>query len=171
MVKMMGFGLVAFLFLQGTGRPQSQQTAPPDNQPRRLARCDQEKVLYSPFDVTYSKRIVWQRVTQTENPPVGPKKQYSPERTKWSVTVEPDTTKPGPWNTIIYYGSDANEEVWKLALNDNIGTDFKWLNEKLVFGTVWWGRIYATEFILDLDNHKFLYKEMAHYGGMVEPCE
>ena len=70
------------------------------------------------------------------------------ERNRWRVAVDPDTTKPGPWSENIYFGSDSNEEVWKLTFIDQIGVDTRWLNEKLVYGQVSWGRIYATEFIL-----------------------
>jgi hypothetical protein len=166
MFKAVSVSCLAFLIFQGTKAPKDQQ---PDS--ASLQKCDQQRVLYRPFDEAYSKRIVWQSVSNSENPPARVKNEYSPERTKWSVTVDPDTTKPGPWNTQVYFGSDADEEVWKLTLNDNAGTEFKWLSEKLVFGRIWWGRIYATDFVLDLEAHKFLYKEMAHYGDMIQPCE
>jgi hypothetical protein len=44
-------------------------------------------------------------------------------------------------------------------------------SEKLVFGQVWWGRFDATEFVIDLQQYKFIYKEMANYVSMAEPCE
>jgi len=44
------------------------------------------------------------------------------------------------------------------------------LNEKLIFGEVWWGRIYATDFIFDVEQRKFSYREMAHFGELMEPC-
>jgi hypothetical protein len=172
MVKVVVVGLALFLIFQGTDRPKSQQGNPsPSHRSQDSSKCDQQKVAYSRFDHTYSKRIIWQSVTHSENPPAGIQKEYSPERTKWRANVEPDTSKQGAGNTTIYFGSDANEEVWKLSVNDNLGTDFKWLSEKLVFGRIWWGRIYATELVLDLENHKFIYKEMANYGGVTEPCE
>ncbi len=90
----------------------------------------------------------------------------------WQVVVEPDTTKAGPWNTSIYLGSDSNKEIWKLTYLDEIGAGgARWLNEKLVYGEVFWGRVYATEFILDLQQHKFIYREMANYGAATEPCQ
>lgn len=119
----------------------------------------------------YAKRIVLVDVSKSENPPQTSSKEYSPERDMWEVTVEPDTSKPGPWNTSIYFGSDANKEVWRLTFVDARDARTKWLNEKLVFGQVWWGRIYATEFILDLQQHKFIYREMAQYGAKIEPCQ
>ena len=89
----------------------------------------------------------------------------------WMAAVEPDTSKPGLWNTSIYFVSNSNEEVWKLTFVDQQGAGVKWLSEKLVFGQAWWGRIYATEFVLDIQQHKFIYMEMANYGAMTEPCE
>lgn len=158
------------LFL-GTGYVQSQHAASsPPRAEQVLLKCDQQKVVYSHFDEAYAPRIVWQDVSDSEDPPADVKKQYSPQHTKWTVTIEPDRTKAGPWNTVIYFGSDANEEVWKLSVNDNIEMGFQWLSEKLVFESAWWGRIYATDMILDLDNHKFIYREMAQYGDMIQPC-
>jgi hypothetical protein len=41
----------------------------------------------------------------------------------------------------------------------------------LIFGEVWWGRIYATDFIFDVEQNKFVYREMAHFGELIQPCQ
>ena len=138
---------------------------------QNLQKCADKKVDYSAFDPAYSKRIVFVSVTASEDPPETAHKDYSPEKNMWRAVVDPDTNKPGPWNTSVYFGSDSNQEVWKLTFIDEIGADVHWLNEKLVFGQVWWGRTLATEFVLDVERHKFIYREMANYGPMTEPCQ
>jgi hypothetical protein len=45
------------------------------------------------------------------------------------------------------------------------------LNEKLIYGSVWWGRIVATDFIFDVQGNKFIYREMASYGELIQPCD
>ncbi len=35
----------------------------------------------------------------------------------------------------------------------------KWINEKLIFITVWWGRIAATDIIYDVEKEKVIYLE------------
>jgi hypothetical protein len=172
MFKAMASGLTVFLLLHAAGGLQNGQAqTTPRIQSQHLPKCGDQKVVYSAFDDSYGKRIVWHSGKNIEGPPTGLARQYSPQRTKWIAIVEPDTSKPGPWNTTVYFGSDADEIVSKLSLNDNIGSDFKWLNEKLVFGTIWWGRIYATEVILDLESHKYIFREMAHYGSLTQRCE
>jgi hypothetical protein len=41
--------------------------------------------------------------------------------------------------------------------------------KKLLFGRVWWGRIYSTDFIIDVEKEQFIYKQMAEYGEMIQP--
>jgi hypothetical protein len=172
MYKPIRAGLVLLLVLQpGMSSQKDIQTGKSVFAAQRLLKCEDARVMYTPIDETYSKRIIFKSVSESEDPPQNVPKDYSPERNMWKAVVTPDTSKPGRRNTSIYFGSDANEEVWKLTFVDYAGDGPKWLNEKLVFGQVWWGRIYATEFILDLQHHKFLYREMANYGGMTEPCE
>ncbi len=140
---------------------------------QRLPKCEAAKVQYSPFNPSYSNRIVLQSVTDTENAPANAAKQYSPQHTMWLARVQADYSKPGPWTTSVYFGSDASYEVLKLSFIDhgNGGVQVDWLNEKLVFGRVWWGRVYSTDFILDLEKKDFIYREMAHYGELVQPCQ
>ena len=165
-------GLVFLLILQPTVNPQKEkETGKPPLPAERILKCDDARVRYTPFEKSYSKRIIFKSVTDTEDPPQNARKEYSPERNRWMAVVEPDTSKAGPWNTSIYFGSNSNEEVWKLTFVDQVGAGGKWISEKLVFGQVWWGRIYATEFVIDLERHNFIYREMANYGAMTEPCE
>jgi hypothetical protein len=136
-----------------------------------VVKCEDARVLYSPFDETYAKRILLKDVSDSEDAPQNATKEYSPERDTWKVTIEPDTSKPGPSNTTIYFGSNADENVWKLTLIDVRDVGVKWLSEKLVFGQISWGRTYETEFIFDVQQHKFIYREMAQYGAKFEPCQ
>jgi hypothetical protein len=172
MYKPIQTGLLLLFVLQPRVSPQKDRPPAVSASPaQRLLKCENAKVVYTPFDKTYFKRIIFKSVSDTEDPLQNARKEYSPQRNMWMAVVEPDTSKAGPLNTSIYFGSNANEEVWRLTFVDQVGAGGKWISEKLVFGQVCWGRIYATEFILDLQQHKFMYMEMANYGAMAEPCE
>jgi len=69
-------------------------------------------------------------------------------------------------------GNSAGSKVLQLTFQNHASgsVSIRWLNEKLLFGRVWWGRIYSTDFILDVEKEQFIYKQMAHYGEMIEPC-
>ncbi len=66
-----------------------------------------------------------------------------------------------------------NGRLLKLRVVDHAsgGVQVQWLNEKLLFVEVWWGRIASTDLILDVSTKTFLYREMAEYGEMVQPCD
>ena len=136
-------------------------------------KCSDVKIRYSSFDATYSQRILLKSVTDSGNPPQTAAKQYSPQHTMWQARVDPDTMRTGPWTTNVYFGTDGNSEVLELSLVDHAsgGVQVDWLSEKLVFGRVWWGRIYSTDFVLDLQKRQFIYREMAQYGDLIQPCK
>ena len=69
-------GLVLLLALQ----PCVSSQATPS---QRLLKCDDARVVYTPFDKTYSNRIVFKSVTDSENPPQNVRKEYLPERNMW----------------------------------------------------------------------------------------
>ncbi len=137
-----------------------------------LPNCSDEKVQYTTFDASYSKRIVLEVTTDDKVPVRDSEKRYSPQRTIWHVSLGPDYANNGPWTTVAYIGSAGSHEVLRLSLIDhaNGGAQLQWLSEKLLFGRVWWGRIYSTDFILDVQKREFIYKEMAHYGDTIQPC-
>ena len=171
MFKPLTICLAVLLFLPVTMDSREAKRERSSIRPQGFPKCADAKVQYTPFDAAYSKRIIFKSVSGSENPPASARKEYSPDRSMWMAALEPDTSKPGPWNSSFYFGSDADEGVWKLTFVDRRDADVKCLNDKLVFGQIWWGRVYLTEFILDLQQHKFIYREMAHYDAVTEPCQ
>ncbi len=44
-------------------------------------------------------------------------------------------------------------------------SDVRWVNEKLIFMRVWWGRIEATDILFDVETEKVLYVETVTDGA------
>jgi hypothetical protein len=100
--------------------------------------------------------------------------EFSPQGTKHYIIQSADFTKHGPWNSSIYVlGNRANPLKIKIAFRDhgNGGVRARWLNEKLLFVQVWWGRIVSTDLILDLDAAQWIYMQNANYGKIIKPCD
>src|SRR5579871_6806057 len=108
MSRLLGAGLLALVLSAAISPHEYKKPDRPAPSLQSLLKCEDAKVRYAPFDEAYSKRMVLKSVSDSENPPAGSKKEYSPERNMWLVAVEPDTTKPGPWSKSIYFGSDSN---------------------------------------------------------------
>jgi len=45
-------------------------------------------------------------------------------------------------------------------------SDAKWVNEKLIFFRIWWGRLMFTDTLFDVENETFIYKENGMDGFM-----
>jgi len=139
---------------------------------QELPKCGTARVEYTPFDDSYSGRIQINSLRSSDAQPAPSEKILSPQHTRWLTEILPDTMKPGPWTTRVYVGAGDSAPDVELRFVDDAygGANVRWLNEKLIFGEVWWGRIYATDFILDVEQRKFIYREMAHFGNLMEPC-
>jgi hypothetical protein len=102
------------------------------------------------------------------------KQIHSPQETRWFMEIDPDyTTTSSPWTTTIYVqAGSARERLLKATFVDH-GNTFtaQWINEKLLFVQVWWGRIASSDLILDIEHGKFIYDELAHYGELGQPCQ
>jgi hypothetical protein len=101
------------------------------------------------------------------------KRTASPQGTRWFVEIDPDYAHPGPWTTTLYIGNSRDEKAdLKVVVTDH-GNTFSahWINEKLLFVQVWWGRIASSDLLLDVDVGKFIYDEFANYGELIEPCQ
>ena len=86
-----------------------------------------------------------------------------------------NTTTESPWNTILFIRGRhaANAKPLLKVEFDDHGNTFSanWINEKLLFVQVWWGRLGSSDLILDVEQGKFIYNEFAHYGELAEPCQ
>ena len=49
----------------------------------------------------------------------------------------------------------------------NFPAEARWINEKLVFIRVWWGRTGGSDFIFDAEAGRFIHEEMVHDGTIL----
>jgi hypothetical protein len=138
---------------------------------QELPSCKGEKVDYSSFDNRFAARMTVQSRAATAL--IKGDKQVSPQQTRWMVMNKPDYTKPGPWTTVVWVRNADRGAPEMLTFVDHAsgGVSVQWLNEKLIYGSVPWGRIVSTDFIFDFEKKEFIYREMANYGQLTEPCK
>lgn len=77
-----------------------------------------------------------------------------------------DTMQPGPWTsrfTILDAPGSRAAVIMEFRDHASYGVSHAWLNDKLLFLRVWWGRIVSTDCVLDLETLRFIYAEDAHY--------
>ncbi len=101
--------------------------------------------------------------------------KISPQGTARLIfTEQPDFTKTGIWNTKArIIGNTAHPVNLMLEFKDHANQYVlaDWLNEKLIFLRVWWGRLVSTDLILNVETGEPLYVEQAEYHDLVIPCE
>ncbi|PCJ54050.1 MAG: hypothetical protein COA79_22360 [Planctomycetota bacterium] len=89
----------------------------------------------------------------------------SPNKAYSFGIFRPDTTKKAPWTTKIFINNEKKASlVVILRDHSQYMTKAKWINEKLLFVRVHWGRILWSDIILDVETEKIIYKEMVNDG-------
>ena len=136
--------------------------------------CEDAKVQYRAPTRNIEQKI---RLTAGAKPPSALKSTQSgksPQGTRWFDEIDPDYTSTGqPWNTTLYVHLAASSgPVLKIDFLDH-GNTFtaRWINEKLIFAQVWWGRFASSDLIIDVDRGKVIYHELANYAQLGEPCD
>lgn len=85
-------------------------------------------------------------------------------RVYWAVF--PDFMQAGPWSTAVYI-ADADEVGQALRLNidrhANVLPVVRWINDELLYVQVWWGRIAASDLMLDVVEGEFLYRRIIYF--------
>jgi hypothetical protein len=130
--------------------------------------CDDLRILYTSMDPKFAARMVAEDTDEAR--PSG-SIRTSPQHTRWILPGSPDYSKAGPWTTSIWIGEGDDSTTVKLTLHDHEGFSIEWLNEKLVYGTVSWSKALNTVFIFDVENKKFLYREMENSSEMAQACD
>ncbi len=90
------------------------------------------------------------------------------------LEVWPDWTRDAPWNTRLYiFNSVDTNRCVCVELLDHACYSVRhtWLNDKMLFVEVPWGRIAWTDFVLDTKTLRFAYIEDGFYYRTIEQQE
>lgn len=112
---------------------------------------------YGPFDEEFADKVrLWFSVLPSDL-----KGQvFSLNNVYWYIPIFPDTTKMGPWSTIIQVYNGRDYVIQLFFVDHRYQPKITWIHEKLLYIEVWWGRMMGSEFILDVERELFIYKEM-----------
>jgi hypothetical protein len=135
--------------------------------------CSDQSVHYEPPPQAVQKKIQLAKSVSLAEFPDSAKHNLSPQGTRWFVELDPDyTSTKAPWTTTLYIKSGPDgKSLLKASFIDHGNTfSASWINEKLLFVEVWWGRMASSDLILDVNQGTFIYDEFAHYGELFEPC-
>lgn len=131
-------------------------------------KCEDEKIRYAAVDPQYAERMVVEASTDAK--PRGDTRD-TPQKTRWLQMGATDYSRQGPWTTTIWIGEGDDQTTLKLTLRQHEGFNVEWLNEKLLYGSIAWSKVLSTDFVLDVESHKFVYREMEDATELSEPCE
>jgi hypothetical protein len=148
---------------------------------QELAECKEiDLVQYStPTTVPLKDRVVIARGLSVPGTlPITDKtlsEKRSPQGTARLVFLEqPDFMKGGPYQTkAIVVGNKARPIELTIEFHElgNNPIHIEWLNEKLLFIRVWWGRTVSTDMVLNVETGEPSYLEEANYSGLILPCD
>jgi hypothetical protein len=123
---------------------------------------DKPRLYHEPFDSKFAKKIA---ISRSYWPSKLLKHNYSKNSVYWYGVIMPDTTKEAPWTTKIFiYNERKNPIQIDLLEHNNYPVKVYWVNEKLLFIEVWWGRIVGTDIIYDVEKEAVIYREMIKDG-------
>ncbi len=136
--------------------------------------CDDAQVHYRAAPPEMVQKIRLNRSASQPEVPNSARKLVSPQGTRWFFEVDPDyTSTKEPWNTTLFIHKVGEaDRLLRVDVMDH-GNTFtaSWINEKLLFVQVWWGRIASSDLIIDIEQDKVIYHELASYIETIQPCE
>jgi hypothetical protein len=132
--------------------------------------CDEVHVIYEKYVPLESE--IRMTIIRDESKPTDNQLEKSPQGTRWFTANKPDFTKNGPWTTNVLVG-DQNGTLMKLVFpnHGSSGVTTRWINDQLLFLSVWPGRIVSIDLILNVETAKFIYSEKANYRLLTQPCK
>jgi hypothetical protein len=118
------------------------------------------RLYHRPFEEQFASRIALEHCSME----AVPGRELSPNHAYWFALIRPDQTKNGPWDSDILVFTER-ESLLRIRLRDILEChEVGWVNEKLLRIRVWWGRICATDLIVDVEQEQIIYKEMVWDG-------
>lgn len=147
MIEKMKFNLAFLLMLS------SSLMAVPD-----ASEWNQPRDFHIAFEEQFSDRI---EVIEKGNRAPSKTADYSKNEAYW-FEIEPLDDKT---NEQCISVSGAGRVIISLkGTYPNFPTKAHWINEKLIFIRVYWGRIVGTDMIFDSEKKEFVYREMVYDG-------
>jgi len=118
-------------------------------------QCRNQIVTYGVAPDTIEKKIQILKPTTVQRPSTEGKKVSSPQGTRWFFEIDPDyQSVVKPWDTTIEVGGNSYDGVLLEAhFIDHGNTVYAhWINEELLFVSVWWGRNASSDLIIDVST-------------------
>lgn len=135
-------------------------------------KWEEPRTFHSSFraEIAESISVTHEKPSNTERA-----KALSPNKAYWFTVNTADTGAPRKdKDKFLVSAPDASihvfterERLTKITFKDhypNFALDVRWINEKLLYIEVWWGRVVGSCFIFDVEHEQFIYKEMVHDG-------
>ena len=154
------------LVFTGCDKREEQGNADGDRQfHTRPDKWVEPRIFHGSFNQGYSDRISISRVALAD---VNAPKEVSPNKAYWFSAYYPDMMKPGPYD---FRADIYNERDYLVRLNvsdvyGNYEQQIKWINEKLLYVKIWWGRVKGVDFILDVESEAVIHKEEVNWGAI-----
>ena len=120
------------------------------------------RLYHSAFEKEYEKRILISRISKMD---AAEEMVFSPNKAYWYSYERPDFKKPGPWSTTFHVFNERNDLIGiQLVDHSQYEPAARWINEKLLYIQVWWGRVLGSYLIFDVEKERVVIKEMIHDG-------
>lgn len=137
-------------------------------------RWQEPRLFHAPFEGRYSERIVLERMPRGEMRPIhhSPNGGYSIlDRPKgsWEVEAEDTVRCVADSRDVTLWVDTERDQALAVRIYDrypNFGVSARWINEKLIFLRVWWGRVLGTDVIIDVEQERMIHREMVFDGGI-----
>ncbi len=117
--------------------------------------------FHTAFENEFSDRI---QVTNKDKRAPSETANYSENEAYW-FEIEPLNQKTNEQH--ISVSADGLATISLKGTYPNFPTSAHWINEKLIFIRVYWGRIVGTDLIFDAEKQKFIYREMVYDGTIL----
>jgi hypothetical protein len=130
--------------------------------------CSEARIRYSDPPAEFANKVrltAAQTVDQTNE-------QKSPHSVRVVAQSKPNYMNPGPWSSsFTFLNQRSSKPLFSLVVKEHGSTIHgEWVSDRLYFVEIWWGRIAASEVLIDVETRKIIYHQFAHYGE-VTFCE
>lgn len=83
----------------------------------------------------------------------------SPNGVYYFAILEPETSSP----SVLVYSEKSR--LARIAFGEVKGlSSVSWINERMLYIRVWWGRVAATDLVFDVEKERVVHAESVHWG-------